>query len=117
LTYLGNAFTDEKVVLRSKTGLFQRYFFRQSISHLGPTPLPPCEHPPANLLRELAALLGVSTDELLGMTAAKKKKPATPNHRLQRRLQQVEKLPARDKRQLIQIIDTFVKAAQVQESA
>jgi len=35
-----------------------------------------------------------------------------PNPRLQRRCQQIEKLPAKNKRQLLQLIDTFVKVAQ-----
>ena len=69
------------------------------------------EHPPANLLVDLATALKVSTDELLGMKATKKK-ASQPDNRLVRRMQQIEKLPAKDKRQLIQVIDTFIKAAQ-----
>ena len=38
------------------------------------------------------------------------------DNRLQRRFQQIEKLPAKDKRQITQLIDTFIKAAQVQQS-
>jgi len=42
-------------------------------------------------------------------------RPATAktDNRLQRRFQRIEKLPAKDRRQLIQVIDTFLKAAQV----
>jgi len=69
-------------------------------------------HPPANLLTDLAQALNVTTDELLGIAAAKKKKARQPDTRLLRRMQQIEKLPARDKRQLIQVIDTYIKAAQ-----
>ena len=69
------------------------------------------EHPPANLLVSLATALKISTDELLGVKA-RKKKAAQPDTRLLRRMQQIEKLPARDKRQLIQVIDTYIKAAQ-----
>lgn len=70
------------------------------------------EFPPSPLLPKLAKLLGVTTDELLGLKPmAKSKKPDT---RLQRRVQQIEKLPARERRQLTQLIDTFIKASQAQ---
>ena len=69
------------------------------------------EHPPANLLVDLATALKVSTDELLGVKATKKK-TTQPDNRLLRRMQQIEKLPAKEKRQIIQVIDTFIKAAQ-----
>ncbi len=72
------------------------------------------EYPPSALLPKIAELLGVSADELLGIKPAKKGKQ--PDTRLQRRFQQIQKLPTRDKRQITQIIDTFIKAAQVQET-
>jgi len=63
--------------------------------------------PPSTLLPKLAKTLGVSVDELLGV------KPIKPSHkpdsRMQRRLSQVEKLPPAAKRQVIQLIDTFIK--------
>ncbi len=73
------------------------------------------EYPPAALLLKLAALLGVSADELLGIQPLKKTRK--PDTRLQRRCQQIEKLPAKDKRQLLQLIDTFVKAAHLKPTA
>lgn len=69
-------------------------------------------HLPASLLTELARALNVTMDELLGTAAAKKKKATLPDSRLLRRMQQIEKLPAKEKRQIIQVIDTFIKAAQ-----
>jgi transcriptional regulator with XRE-family HTH domain len=69
------------------------------------------EFPPASLLPKLAQLLGVSADELLGIEPIKKGKK--PDTRLQRRLQQVEKLPLKERRQLMQLIDTFLKATKV----
>jgi len=69
------------------------------------------EFPPSHLLPKLALLLHVSSDELLGIKEIKKNK--VPDTRLQRRFQQVEKLPAKEKRQLMQVIDTFLKAAQI----
>lgn len=69
-------------------------------------------HPPANLLVDLAKALNVTTDELLGIKPIKQKTVKTDN-RLQRRIQQIEKLPSKDRRQLVQVIDTFLKAAQI----
>lgn len=72
------------------------------------------EYPPAALLPKLAKLLNVTTDELLGIEPVKKARQ--PDTRLQRRFQQIEKLPSKEKRQLVQVIDTFLRAAQVNES-
>ena len=69
------------------------------------------DYPPTMLLPGLAKALGVTADELLGIKPIKKSKK--PDTRLQRRLQQIEKMPAKDKRQLIQVIDTFLKATQL----
>ena len=68
------------------------------------------EYPPSALLPKLAKLLGVTADELLGIQPLKKAKK--PDTRLQRRFQQIEKLPTKDKRQMVQVIDTLLKAAQ-----
>ena len=73
------------------------------------------EFPPAALLPKLSKLLGVSADELLGLQTTKKGK--APDTRLQRRMQQIEKLPAKDRRQLVQVIDTYLQAAQLKQSA
>ena len=70
-------------------------------------------HPPASLLVDLAKALNVTTDELLGVTPTTQKTAKKADNRLQRRFQQMEKLPTKDRRQLIQVIDTFLKAAQV----
>lgn len=72
------------------------------------------EHPPTTLLPQIAAALAVSTDQLLGIQPVKKQNGKQPDTRLQRRLQQIQKLPTRERRQITQIIDTFIKAAQVQ---
>jgi transcriptional regulator with XRE-family HTH domain len=73
------------------------------------------EHPPANLLAGLAQALGVAIEELLGSEplkkAARSRKPV--NSRLQRRLQQIEKLEPADKRQILQVIDTLLESAQL----
>ena len=68
------------------------------------------QHPPANLLVDLAYTLNISVDELLGIKQVKKSKQ--PDSRLLRRMQQIEKLNTSKKRQLLQIIDTFVEIEQ-----
>lgn len=64
------------------------------------------EHPPTHIIPALAQLLGVSADELLGLRPIKPSRAANPT--LWRRLRQIEKLPSRDKRQLLGLIDTFL---------
>ena len=65
------------------------------------------EPPPSPLLPKLAATLGVSVDELLGIKPIKASRQR--DSRLQRRLHQVEKLPPAARRQVIQLIDAFVE--------
>jgi transcriptional regulator with XRE-family HTH domain len=74
------------------------------------------EHPPANLLVDLAQALKVSTDELLGVKPLKKK-ARQPDSRVLRRIQQIENLDPTTKRQVIQVIDTFIQAAQLKKQA
>ncbi len=74
------------------------------------------EYPPSNLLPQISQALRVSTDELLGVVTSKKG-TAPGNARLQRRLQQIEKLAARDKRQVLQVLDAFIERAQLKASA
>jgi transcriptional regulator with XRE-family HTH domain len=64
------------------------------------------EKAPAALLPELAQVLGVSADELLGIKPMKRTKK--PDTRLQRRIQQIEQLDAREKRQILALLDTFI---------
>ncbi len=65
------------------------------------------ENPPAQLLPALVDLFGVSTDELLGI---KPTRPAPPaNQRLLHRMKQIEKLPPKDKKQLLALIDAFLE--------
>ncbi len=53
----------------------------------------------------------MTTDELLGLEPTQKP-IRQPDSRLLRRMQQIEKMNPKDKRQVIQVIDTFIKAAQ-----
>ena len=73
------------------------------------------EYPPASQLPKLAKLLGVSADELLGIKPLKKTRQ--PDTRLQRRMQQIEKLSSTKKRQILQVIDTFIENEQLKQQA
>lgn len=71
------------------------------------------EHPPAAQLPALAKALGVTTDELLGIKPVKKARK--PDTRLERRLQQIQKLDSRPRKQIMQLIDTFLEAEQLKQ--
>lgn len=69
------------------------------------------ENAPAALLPQMAKALGVSADELLGVKPVKKiKKPDT---RIQRRLQQIEKMAPKERRQVLQVLDAFIERGQL----
>lgn len=72
------------------------------------------EHAPAMLLPAIAKALKVTTDELLGVTSTKKStRPG--NSRLQRRIQEIEKLDAKKKRQIMQFLDTFIEREKLKQ--
>ena len=73
------------------------------------------EFPPSSLLPELVRLLGITADELLGITPPKKSRP--PDTRLQRRIKQIEKMESSKRRQVLQVIDTFIEAEQLKKVA
>ena len=70
------------------------------------------EHPPSNLLPALAQALGVSIEVLLGATPPRKMTKSSDS-RLQRRLQQIEKLDTTEKRQVLQLLDAFIERGQL----
>lgn len=73
------------------------------------------DHPPANLLADLARALNVSTDQLLSdAPPAKRPAKASLSPRLERRLKQIEQLSPKSKQQLLNIIDTFIEAESAQ---
>ncbi len=74
----------------------------------------PDAHPPAHLLPQMALALAVSIDVLLGMSAPRRPKKLATN-RLERRLQEIEKLDAAERRQIIQIIDTFIERGKLKQ--
>ena len=73
------------------------------------------EHPPANLLADLARVLNLSTDQLLTDAPVKRQAKATLSPRLERRLKHIERLSPKSKQQLLTIIDTFIEAAALKQ--
>jgi transcriptional regulator with XRE-family HTH domain len=112
LTPSETRFGDRLASLRQANGLSQRQLEKLSgVSHRMIAYYEKRDAlPPGHVLSALAEALATSVDELLG------KKTHTPgparsitSRRLLRRLQQVEKLPLRDKRELLGIIDTYLE--------
>ena len=73
------------------------------------------QHPPSSILPELARALGVSIDELMGAIPIRRT-PRTST-RLLRRFQQIDKLDAREKRQILAFLDTFIEREQLKKKA
>lgn len=65
--------------------------------------------PPGHVLSALADALAITVDELVGSERAKPVRRTTSSRRLQRRLQQLEKLPLKDRKALLAIIDTYLE--------
>jgi hypothetical protein len=64
----------------------------------------------------VAQALGVSVDALLGVETAKRRAKPTDT-RMQRRLQQLEKLPPEERRQILQVLDAFIERGQLKKKA
>ncbi len=71
------------------------------------------EKAPAALLPQLAEALGVSADEILGIKPLKKGEK--PDTRLQRRLQRIEQLDPKARRQITQLLDTFIEREELKQ--
>jgi len=65
--------------------------------------------PPGHVLSALADALAITVDELVGNAPAKPTRKSTSSRRLQRRLQQLEKLPLKDRKAVLAIIDTYLE--------
>lgn len=74
------------------------------------------EPPPSTLLPDLARVLKVSIDELLGLEPLKKK-PRMPDSRVLRRVQQIEALDPAEKRQVLQVLDAFIERGKLKKKA
>lgn len=66
------------------------------------------DHPPTAMLPGIAKALHISVDELLG-TKALPKTRRPRNTRLMRRLEQIEQLGPKEKRQALQFLDTLIE--------
>jgi transcriptional regulator with XRE-family HTH domain len=64
---------------------------------------------PDHLLAPLADVFGITTDELLGVKKRRAQEPKPSNLRLWRRFRQIEKLPARERKQLLAIVDAILE--------
>ena len=69
--------------------------------------------PPANLLPRIAAILGVTIDELFGKAPQRRLAKQEGDSRLRRRLLAIEKLDVTEKRQVLQLIDAFIERGQL----
>jgi transcriptional regulator with XRE-family HTH domain len=74
----------------------------------------PDAHPPAHLLPQMARALGIGIDVLLGIEPSRHAKKLATN-RLERRLLEIEKLNSAEKRQIMQIIDTFIERGKLKQ--
>ena len=77
----------------------------------------PNSAPPANLLPQIAAVLGVSIDDLFGRTTTRRLAKQDGDSRLRRRLLAIEKLDVTEKRQVLQLIDAFIERGQLKRKA
>lgn len=68
--------------------------------------------PNYDMIIRLALALGVTADELLGIKQSKNQNNK-PNLKIQKRLRDIEKLPAPQQKTLLKTIDTFLKAEQI----
>ncbi|MBI5805549.1 helix-turn-helix transcriptional regulator [candidate division TA06 bacterium] len=72
------------------------------------------KHIPAHLLPRLSKALGVTVDQLMGLDKLKAA-PKTRDNRLWRRVSQLEKLPAKERKQIVQLLDTFLDREKLKE--
>jgi hypothetical protein len=63
---------------------------------------------PADVVIQLATVLKVSGDEILGLATNKQQSGGLKNRRLSRRLQAIDELPKRDQEALLRTIDAFI---------
>ena len=77
----------------------------------------PAATPPANLLPQIAAALGVSIDDLFGVGAKRRLVKQDGDSRLRRRLLAIEKLAVAEKRQVLQVIDALIERGQLKRKA
>lgn len=68
-------------------------------------------YPPAPIVGELAKAIGITSDELLGLSGKKSsKKESQETKRLWKKFQQIKQLPEKDQRAIIRMINSLVQA-------
>ncbi len=72
---------------------------------------------PDHLLPALADLLGISTDLLLGVRTPSVASPKPNNQRLWRRFKQIEKLPVRERKQILALVDAMLERHRLLQKA
>jgi transcriptional regulator with XRE-family HTH domain len=73
------------------------------------------QQPAAYLLPKLAKVLNVTVDELLGIKPLKNEMPKL-GPRLEMRLRQIEKMSPKAKKQILQLLDTFIEAEKLKKN-
>lgn len=71
---------------------------------------------PAHLLPQMAQVLGVSVDVLLGLAEQRSPKRIATN-RLERRLLEIDKFDTKAKRQITQLLDSLIEAEKLKQQA
>lgn len=104
--------------LRNKTGYSQRDLARETgISHrMIAYYEKQAQYPPTHVLPLLAKALGVSVDQLLGLEPIKTD-GKNKDMRLWRRFSQIEKLDVKEKRKVMQLLDTFIENERLKRKA
>ena len=74
----------------------------------------PNAQPPARLLPQMAQVVGVGADVLLGMAQQRKVKRLSTNS-LERRMMAIEKLDPKAKQQITQLLDTFIEREKLKQ--
>ncbi len=77
----------------------------------------PEANPPATMLAAMATVLGISVDVLVGVAPLPKRTGKPGNSRVQRRLQQLEKLGPQEQRQVWQLVDVLVERERLKRQA
>ena len=74
----------------------------------------PNAQPPAHLLSQMAQVLGVSVDVLLGASEQRSPKPIAAS-RLERRLLEIDRLDPKARRQITQLLDAFIEGQKLKQ--
>lgn len=77
----------------------------------------PNSTPPANLLPQIATVLGVSIDEMIGRAAKRRLVKQDGDSRLRRRLPAIDKPDLAEKRPVLQLIDALIERGQLKRKA